>query len=459
MADHKFLSTIANEFPPDFITTQTDELQIYGKDWTKVFTPNPSAVVFPRTTEEVCRFLKVCTQFKVSVVPSGGRTGLAGGAVASQNEVVLSLNRMNRIGPVNLLAQTVQVQAGAVTEAVHRHCESEGLIWPIDFASKGSSQVGGNIATNAGGVKVIRYGLTRNWVLGLEVVTMQGDSLKLNGSLEKNNTGMDLRQLFIGTEGTLGVITEATLKLTRKPGELKVFFFAVQGIPEVLQLFQHVRKSPFQVMAFEFLTQNCLKLVTEIRGIKNPFQNQYPAYVLLEVEKPEDLDSWLEGLFHTGLVQDGVLAQSSQEAQNLWTLREGISESLSHRGFTYKNDIALPISSLEKFIPEMFSIFNQRSSDLEVFLFGHIGDGNLHVNTMKPVSLEKDKFIEICHHADQDLFALVKKYEGSVSAEHGIGLLKKDALKFSRSETEIEIMRGFKKVLDPLNLLNPGKIF
>ena len=220
-----FLAEVSNQFPADFLTRNPEELESDGKDWTRIFPSRASAIVFPRTTEEVARFLRLCSSHQVTVVPSGGRTGLAGGAVASAGEVVLSLKRMNRLDPVDPLAHTVRVQAGAVTEAVHHHCAPDGLTWPVDFASKGSSQVGGNIATNAGGVKVIRYGLTRNWVLGLQVVTPQGEILELNGALEKNNTGMDLRQLFIGSEGTLGVITEGYFETDEHPWRVERFLF------------------------------------------------------------------------------------------------------------------------------------------------------------------------------------------------------------------------------------------
>jgi FAD/FMN-containing dehydrogenase len=459
-----FIAQISERFPIDFMTQAPQELEAYGKDWTRVVSPRPSAIVFPRSTEEVSLFLRLCSEYQLSVVPSGGRTGLAGGAIASKGEIVLSLNRMNRMDPVDTLAQTVRVQAGAVTEAVHHHCAPDGLTWPVDFASKGSSQVGGNIATNAGGVKVIRYGLTRNWVLGLQVVTMDGKVLELNGALEKNNTGVDLRQIFIGSEGTLGIITEATLKLTRVPGALDVFFFAVEDIPAVLKLFQEARRAPFQIMAFEFLTQNCLQLVSESRKIQSPFQEAYPAYVLFEVERPSSpdaqgvLDRWLESLFEKSWLKNGTLAQSPREAKDLWSLREGISESLSLRGLVHKNDIALPISQLETFIPKMYPLFSRQDRNLEVFLFGHIGDGNLHVNTLKPEGLEKERFMQFCKEVDLELFKLVQEQNGSVSAEHGIGLLKKPYLKFSRSEEELTLMRGLKQVFDPRGLLNPGKV-
>src|SRR5262249_9213482 len=213
----QLLSAVARDFPADFLTDDPAERAAYGRDWTRIHTPDPSAIAFPRTTAEVSRLLALCDEHGVPVVPSGGRTGLAGGAVAARGELVVSLERMRRMDPADELGATVRVQAGAVTQAVHAHAAAHGLTWPVDFASKGSSQVGGNIATNAGGVRVIRYGPTRQWVLGLEVVTASGAVLDLGGALEKNNTGLDLRQLFIGSEGTLGVITQATPQPTPPP--------------------------------------------------------------------------------------------------------------------------------------------------------------------------------------------------------------------------------------------------
>jgi FAD/FMN-containing dehydrogenase len=455
-----FLRAIAEGFPPDFLTREPSELAEYGRDWTRVHTPAPSAVAFPRTTDEVARLLALCHTHRVVVVPSGGRTGLAAGAVAARGELVLSLRRMSRIDPVDLLGNTVRVQAGAVTEAVHQHCAQHGLTWPVDFASKGSSQVGGNIATNAGGVKVIRYGLTRQWVLGLQVVTAQGQVLELNGALEKNNTGVDLRQLFIGSEGTLGIITEATLKLTRLPGKQDVFLFAVPDVAAVLKLFREARQAPLLLSAYEFFTDKCLARVQRHRKLRSPFEAPSGCYVLMEAEgtNADAVEAWLGSLFERGLVTDGTLAQSASQASELWALRESISESLSATGLPHKNDIALPIAALEAFCAELDSFFTARYPDWEICLFGHIGDGNLHVNVMKPDTLEKSQFLAHTKQADHDIFALVRKYGGSISAEHGIGLLKKDYLSYTRTPEELELLKALKRALDPHTILNPGKI-
>jgi FAD/FMN-containing dehydrogenase len=455
-----FLDALARNFPDGFATHESSDLAEFGRDWTRVYAPAPSVVCFPRTTDEVSRLLSLCDKGHVSVVPSGGRTGLAGGAVAANGEVVVSLSRMRRMDPIDLLGSTVRVQAGAVTEEVHRHCAPHGLTWPVDFASKGSSQVGGNIATNAGGVKVIRYGLTRQWVLGLQVVLASGEVLELNGALEKNNTGVDLRQLFIGSEGTLGVITEATLKLARLPGPQRVFLFGVRDLAAVLALFREARRAPFTISAYEFFTDKCLARLLRHRSLRPPLAQPATHYVLLEVELAEDaeLETWTTSLFERGLIEDGTMAQHSTQAAELWALREGISESLSATGLPHKNDISLPVAALEAFCAELDRVFTTRYPGWEICLFGHIGDGNLHVNVMKPDAMDKTTFLAKTKEADHEMFTLVKRHGGSISAEHGIGLLKKPYLDYARTPAEIAMMKAIKRALDPNGILNPGKI-
>ncbi len=457
-----FFDAIARDFPGDFLTREPADLAEYGRDWTRVVEPAPSAIARPRSTDEVSRLVKACAAHAVPIVPSGGRTGLAGGAVAAAGEVVLSLARMRAMQPIDTLGATLRVQAGAVTQAVHEHGEALGLTWPIDFASKGSSTVGGNIATNAGGVKVIRWGLTRQWVLGLQVVLASGAVLELNGALEKNNTGLDLRQLFIGSEGTLGIITEATLKLARLPLHREVLLFAVPDLAGVLRLFRETRAAPFVLSAYEMFTEACLQRVLLHRKLRAPLASPASHYVLVELEgevSRDAVDSWIGDLFERGVVADGVLAQSVSEGRDLWALRESISESLSATGFPHKNDIALPIEALEAFCAELGHVFARRYPTWEICLFGHVGDGNLHVNVMKPADADKASFLAKTKEADRDLFDLVRKHRGSISAEHGVGLLKKAWLSWSRSPDEIAAMRAVKRALDPQNLLNPGKIF
>ena len=456
-----FERAIRAQFGSDVLSTDPHDLAEYGRDWTREHEPAPAAIAFPRTTDAAARLVALCRQHNVAIVPSGGRTGLAGGAVASRGELVVSMVRMNRIDPVDPLAMTVRVQAGAVTQAVHEHAHEHGLTWPVDFAAKGSSCIGGNIATNAGGVNVIRYGQTRHWVLGLQVVTASGAVLELNGELEKNNTGLDLRQLFIGSEGTLGLITEATLKLTPLPGQADVLLFAVRDFDEVLAVFQHLRHSGFTVMAYEFFTDACADRVRAHRSITPPFAGPARFYVLIEVEDAgrDKLLSWTETVLERPGIIDGTLAQNRTQAGQLWALREGISESLASTGLPHKNDVALPLAELSGFYRDLGQVFQTRYPGWEICLFGHIGDGNLHINVMKPDDMAKDEFLSRTREADRVLFEVVKAHRGSISAEHGIGLLKKDFLGYTRSPDEMAMMRAIKRALDPGDLFNPGKVF
>lgn len=455
---------LAEALGADAVTRDPAELAVYGRDWTKVIAPRPCLVVFPRSTEHVQRVVRLCADAGAAIVPSGGRTGLAAGAVASNGEVVLSLSRMRAMGAVDPRALTVHVEAGAITEAVHQHCEPHGLTWPVDFASKGSSTVGGNIATNAGGVKVIRYGLTRQWVLGLVVVTAGGEILRLNGALEKNNTGADLRQLFIGSEGTLGIVTEATLKLSRLPGHLDVMLFAVPDLASVLALFDAARRGPFVLSAFEMFTERCFSRLSRHRKVVMPIASHASPgthYVLVEVEASsrDALENWLADLMDRDLVMDGTLAENATQARSLWELREGISESLSATGLPHKNDIALPIAELPAFCAALDALFAAQWPGFEVCVFGHIGDGNLHVNVMKPDAMAVPEFLEHAKAGDRAMFELVRAHQGSISAEHGVGLLKKPYLSYTRSPAEMALLRALKAALDPEGLLNPGKIF
>ncbi len=466
---NEVLSRLTSLLGPDVLSQDAADLAEYGRDWTRVLPPAPSAVAFPRTTAQVSQLLAFCNEHGLAVVPSGGRTGLAGGAVAANGEIVLSLARMRRMDAVDVLGGTVRVQAGAVTEAVHQHCAPLGLTWPVDFASKGSSTVGGNIATNAGGVKVIRYGLTRQWVLGLEVVLASGEVLEIGGALEKNNTGLDLRQLFIGSEGTLGVVTEATLKLARLPGSTIVMLLGVADVAAVLALFRAARSAPFTLSAYEFFSQACLDRLIAHRKLRPPIAEPCPYYVLIEAEGEgateadaarllERIEPWVSGVFESGLAKDGTISQHGSQARDLWALREGISESLSATGLPHKNDVALPIAKLDAFCSELDGVFASRYPDWEICLFGHVGDGNLHINVMKPDALERAEFFTKTKEADRDLFALVQRHQGSISAEHGIGLLKKPFLSYSRTPAELAVMRQVKRALDPHGILNPGKI-
>jgi FAD/FMN-containing dehydrogenase len=445
----------------DKVRTDDVSLETYGKDWTKIYPPNPSAIVFPKTTEQVQAIVNFANEHHVALVPSGGRTGLSAGAVAANGEVVVSFDYMNSISGFNAMDKTVRCGAGVITEQLQNYAEEQGLFYPVDFASAGSSQIGGNIGTNAGGIKVIRYGMTRDWVAGLTVVTGKGDILELNKDLVKNNTGYDMRQLFIGGEGTLGFITEATMRLTRPAKNLTVL---VLGVPEfdaimsVLNTFQ----TNIDLTAFEFFSDKAMRKVVARGDVPAPFETEAEYYALLEFEAETEghIDQAME-LFEKcmeeGWVLDGVMSQSETQAKNLWRLREDISETIAE-WTPYKNDISVVVSKVPPFLNEIEEVVTREYPDFEIIWFGHIGDGNLHLNILKPDDLVKEVFFEQCAKVSTWVFEIVEKYQGSVSAEHGVGMTKKAYLKYTRSEAEIDYMRAVKAVFDPNNIMNPGKL-
>ena len=447
---------------PGKVLTDPSDLATYGTDWTRIYTPNPVAIVLPKTTEHVQALVQFANQNKVALVPSGGRTGLSAGAVAANGEVVVAFDNMNQILDFNASDRTVRCQAGVITEQLQNFAEENGLYYPVDFASAGSSQLGGNLSTNAGGIKVIRYGMSRDWVAGLKVVTGKGDVLDLNKDLEKNNTGYDLRHLFIGAEGTLGFITEATMKLSRQPDNLTVLVLGLNDLGSTMDVLNTFR-SKLDLTAYEFFSHQAMNHVLAHGQVKAPFDTEAPYYALLEFEAVSDqvmeqAMELFEQCMENGWVLDGVISQSETQAQNLWLLRERISESIAPR-IPYKNDISVVVSRVPGFLEEINQVVSDHYPDFEIIWFGHIGDGNLHLNILKPEDMAKEDFFEKCQKVNKWVFEIVERYQGSVSAEHGVGMTKKAYLQYTRSEVEIAYLRGIKQVFDPNGIINPGKIF
>lgn len=449
-------------FPKDRILKDSQSLAQYGRDWTKFYEIKPSAIVFPTSTEEVQRLVRWARASKTGLVPSGGRTGLSGGACALKGEVVVSFEKMNRIHSYNDLDRTVRVEAGVITEALQDFAKAQGAYYPVDFAARGSSHIGGNIATNAGGVKVIRYGSTRDWISGLKVVTGTGEILEFNRGLVKNATGLDFRHLFIGSEGTLGFVTEAIVKLTSPPKPLTTMILGVTDLESIMKVFTKFRNS-LPLTAFEFFSDIALKHVVEQTKLTKPFATATSNYVLVEVEntdasvEAQSLEVF-EACMEDGLVVDGAIAQSETQARDFWRLREDISEATSPY-MPYKNDISVTISNVPEFLARTDAALKSGYPDFEVVWFGHIGDGNMHINILKPESLDKASFVKRCEGVNDILFKIIAKLGGSISAEHGVGLVKKPYLTYSRSIEEVELMKSVKKVFDPDGIMNPGKIF
>lgn len=457
------LDALKSVLKPNQISTQKEDLATFGKDWSIYYPANASAIVFPESHEDVVKIVKWARAHKVALVPSGGRTGLSSAATASNQEVVIAFDRMNKILSFDESDLVVTLQPGVITETLQEFAEKKGYFFPIDFAAKGSSQVGGNVATNAGGVKVVKYGLTRQWVAGLKVVTGAGESLYLNKSLKKNATGYDLRQLFIGSEGTLGFITEIEMLLAPAAPECKVLVLGIEHLENALAVYREFNKL-FSVTACEFFSHQAMEKVLHHHSkLTAPFETQTPYYLLLELENTApDTDERLETAFSStmkkGWVLDGVISQNSQQAENLWSLREYISESLSPES-PYKNDVSVRISRVPEFVQKMQDLLQKEYPNFEVIWFGHIGDGNVHINILKPKDMEKADFIQRCQQTDALLYDQLRAFDGSISAEHGVGLAKKNFLHCTRSPEEILIMKEIKKIFDPDHIINPGKIF
>ncbi len=455
------LESLLQDCPGLRLKTDAPDLEHYGRDWTRRWTPAPLAIALPASVEEVQAVLRWCSAQGVAVVPSGGRTGLSGGAVAANGELVLSLERMNKALAFNAVDRTLTVQAGMALEAVHNAALEHGLIYPVDFAARGSCSIGGNIATNAGGIRVIRYGNTREWIAGLKVVTVSGELLELNKGLIKNSSGYDFRQLLIASEGTLGVIVEATLKLTDPPPASNVMLLALPSFEVLMEVFAAFRER-LQLQAFEFFTDRALEHVLA-HGAQAPFAEVHPFYVVTEFAAGDEaqeaaaMDAF-EACMEQGWVSDGVVSQSDAQAAQLWRLREGITEAVA-RYKPYKNDVSVRISSMPAFLARTQALIGEAYPHFDVVWFGHIGDGNLHINVLKPDGTADAEFLQQCEHVTKLLAQVLKDFDGSISAEHGIGLVKKGYLDSTRGRAEIDLMKAVKRTFDPQGLLNPGKVF
>ena len=394
----------------------------------------------------------------LKLVPSGGRTGLSGGAVASNSEVVVSFDRMNKILDYSAKDRIVTCQPGLVTANLQAFARDQGLYYPVDFASSGSSQIGGNVATNAGGIKVIRYGLTRDWVAGMKVVTGTGALLDCNAGLVKNATGYDFRHLLVGSEGTLGLMCELDMRLAPMPEPQSVM---VVGVPQVADLLNilHAFSDQITLSAFEFFSDLALTKVQAHRDLPAPLAESVAYYALLEFDQSSLplAEEVFARCMDAGWLVDGVVSQSEAQAKSLWQLREGISESLA--SYTpYKNDLSVRISEVPEFLADVDRYVSESYPEFEVCWYGHIGDGNLHLNILRPKDMSVEEFFKHGHGMSPKIFEIVASRRGSISAEHGVGLLKRDFLGYSRSEDEIALMRGLKALFDPHQILNPDKL-
>jgi len=435
------------------VLTAPEDTKPYFTDWRRQYFASAECVVRPARTEEVAQVVELCALEGVAVVPQGGNTGLVGGSVPTgrQREIVLALARMNRIRALDVLNDTVTVEAGCVLAAVQRAAEDAGRLFPLSLAAEGSCQIGGNLSTNAGGVNVLRYGNAREQVLGLEVVLPDGrvwDGLR---GLRKDNTGYDLKQLFLGAEGTLGVITAAVLRLYPRPAASATAWIALGAAREAVELLARLRERLGErISAFELVSRTCLEAVLRhVRELRDPLPGAHPWYVLAQFADSGDAAALLERVEQALAEREAVIAQSGEQARSLWRIRESIPEA---QFANVKHDISVPVSAIPDFIEQADRDLRAAFGNTSIYCFGHVGDGNLHYNVGTRELLEKREAV------NRVVYSNVEQLGGSISAEHGLGQLKREAIRDRKPPLELELMRKLKAALDPNGLMNPGKV-
>lgn len=453
---------------PGHVLTATHDVEPYLVDWRGRYRGAALAVVRPANTAQVASVVTLCAQAGVPIVPQGGNTGMCGAATpdGSGREIVLSLGRMRSIRALDAANATMTVEAGATLSDVQRAAADAGLLFPLSLASEGSCTIGGNLSTNAGGTAVLRYGNTRDLVLGVEVVLADGRVLEMLRGLRKDNTGYDLKQLFIGSEGTLGIVTAVVLKLYAASAARVTALTAVQSVASAVALLQMMKRSiGDRLVGFELISGPALRLSRKHHPeLPDPLPD-HPWYVLVQASDSAE-GSALEGqlertLAHAvddGLVRDATVAQSQDQADRLWALRENISEAQRREGPNIKHDISLPISAIPAFLDDAGTALMQAFDGAQLVVFGHLGDGNLHYNVAAPPGEGADGFLANTPLANRIVHDRVVAAGGSISAEHGIGQLKRDELVHYKAPLELEVMRRIKAALDPTGTLNPGKV-
>ncbi|XP_078266731.1 D-2-hydroxyglutarate dehydrogenase, mitochondrial [Rhinoraja longicauda] len=441
---------------PGRVVTDPDVLEASNVDWMRTLRGHSQTLLRPQTTEEISQILRYCYNRNLAVNPQGGNTGLVGGSVPVFDEIIISTAQMNNIISFNKNTGALVCQAGCILENLNNYLAEQDYIMPLDLGSKGSCHIGGNVATNAGGLRLLRYGSLRGTVLGLEVVLADGTVLNCLTSLRKDNTGYDLKQLFIGSEGTLGIITAVSILCPRKPASVNVVLLGCDGFDKLLGIFKESKGMLGEILsAFEFMDYGCREIVSEHLKLTNPLR-EAPFYVLIETSgsnsdhDQEKLSCFLEMMMSSGLVTDGTIATEENKIKALWALRECITEALAHDGYTYKYDISLPLEKIYDIVIDMRRRLGKRAK--RVVGYGHLGDGNLHLNV---VSQAQDQ--QLLNNIEPYLYEWTAQYYGSISAEHGLGFKKKDLIYFSKPRVAVQIMQQMKAILDPKGILNPYK--
>ena len=435
----------------------------YMHEWRAIWQGRSPMVLRPGSTGEVSRIMAIANETRTAIVPQSGNTGLCGGQIPTDeaNEVLISLDRMTRVIEVDAADNTITVEAGSILKSVQEAADAAGRLFPLSLASEGSCRIGGNLSTNAGGLNVIAYGNARDLCLGLEVVLADGRVWNGLRGLRKDNTGYDLRNMFIGAEGTLGIITAAVMKLYPKPKTYETAFIPVaspQAAVDLLSLTQEM--SGNRVVAFELIADLAMQFTIRHMGTRNPLSSASPWYVLAELADPIEgsFMTLLEEAMARGLASDATVAQSMAQRQELWNVREFISESQKPEGGSVKHDISVAVSKVPQFIAEADAALTRFMPGTRFVTFGHLGDGNIHYNVSQPVGMDKQAFLDSWDAMNDVVFEVVIRLGGSISAEHGIGRLKAHHMPHIKSAVELSMMRDLKRMLDPNGILSPGRV-
>ncbi len=461
----QLLETLRQIVGDDACESDAHALEPHLTEWRGVVRGASPAMVSPASREQVAAVVRACAEARVGVVPQGGNTGMCAAAVpdASGTQVILSLSRMNRIRSIDSLDESVVVEAGCVLADVRAAAARENRLFPLSHGGEGSSQIGGNLSTNAGGINVLRYGTTRDLVLGVEVVLADGriwDGIK---TLRKDTAGYDLKQLFIGSEGTLGIVTAAALRLFPKIGATETALIALDDAAAAVVLLNIMREQlAGQVQAFELIGARAFELVLEhVPGTGLPFAAKHPWYVLCEASAPPGDGAFVQVLSDAAgraLISDAAVAKNDSESAAFWRMRHSISEAEKRAGSSAKHDISVPVGKISEFIVEAERRLREFAPDVDLVVFGHVGDGNLHYNARVPAASGDAQQRRLSQSLSTIVYDLTTEMGGSISAEHGIGTLKKAFLAHYKSDVEIDLMRSLKAALDPRNILNPGKV-
>lgn len=466
MLDNQTLTRLKDVVGRDGFCDAPEDIAPHLEEWRSKFRGHSPLLLKPASTAELSALLKICHDTATPVVPQGGNTGLVGGQIPPNGEVLINLSRMNRIRALDPVGAFMVAEAGAILWQVREAASEAGMLFPLSMAAEGSCTIGGNLATNAGGVNVLRYGMARELTLGLEVVLADGTVLDLLRSLRKDNTGYDLKQLFIGAEGTLGIITAATLKLYPKPRRRCTALAAVPNVEAAVSLFGHLRANMGDLpSACELMSRAGLELVfRHLPNAVDPMQDASPWYLLVEATSvaPFDLapafEDALGGAFENGLVTDAVIAASETQADALWRLREDMSEAQKREGASLKHDVSVPVQAIPEFLARATAAVVAAVPGIRPVPFGHMGDGNIHFNFCAPAEGDPQAFLARCDEIAGIVHEVVREFSGSFSAEHGIGSLKRADMARYKTLTELNAMRALKAVFDPKNILNPGKV-